>query len=220
MVDNLLQVFERATERFLDQISSSDEEIAVEYPEADGDGKLSTKRRKTQISSTNITTTKRKPTLVAQTDKIKDSSLSDESARQSTLSPEVDKNKFNKKEVPKNKKQSKNVKIEKITKKIDKKDLKKKNQKNVKNKKKRSPSKSPIRSRSQSVNKSQSPDRWSSSPPPSWPPSSPEPDNDLFSTKKKSDNKKSTYQVEDEGPDKSIKSMILFFSTKISSYIF
>lgn len=31
MVDNLLVVFERATVRYLDQLSSSDEEIAIEY---------------------------------------------------------------------------------------------------------------------------------------------------------------------------------------------
>lgn len=33
MVDNLVKVFEKATEKYLDQISSSDEEIAVENHE-------------------------------------------------------------------------------------------------------------------------------------------------------------------------------------------
>ncbi|XP_030766018.1 uncharacterized protein LOC115890048 [Sitophilus oryzae] len=45
MVDNLLKVFEKATEKYLDQISSSDEEIAVENLSTEEDNKEITKNQ-------------------------------------------------------------------------------------------------------------------------------------------------------------------------------
>lgn len=45
MVDNLLKAFERATERYLDQISSSDDEIAVEFPDKESDPKTVDKKK-------------------------------------------------------------------------------------------------------------------------------------------------------------------------------
>lgn len=198
MVDNLTQVFERATERYLDQISSSDEEIAVEYPEKDADGKVSVKRKRQQSPGNS---TKRKPTLVAQIDKKKDQTQSDESGSQDITTQEPERIRTKKDEVPKNKKPLKNLKtIEKVVKK-DKKDNKKKIQKNVKSKKKRSPSPSPTRS----ISRNRSLDRWSNSPPPSLPPSSPDDNDFLFASKPKHDDKKTTYQSE-EGPEKSLKS--------------
>lgn len=51
MVDNLLQIFEKATERFLDQISSSDEEIAVEFQETSRDSKAHSSSSSSQVGS-------------------------------------------------------------------------------------------------------------------------------------------------------------------------
>lgn len=45
MVDNLVKVFEKATEKYLDQISSSDEEIAVENHEEEVRSVKSTKKK-------------------------------------------------------------------------------------------------------------------------------------------------------------------------------
>lgn len=73
MVDNLLKAFEKATERYLDQISSSDDEIAVEFPESESDSKTTVKKKKVEGGS------KRKPTLAAQTDKKRDRSVSEDS---------------------------------------------------------------------------------------------------------------------------------------------
>ncbi|KAJ8978282.1 hypothetical protein NQ317_009622 [Molorchus minor] len=45
MVGNLLRVFEKATGKYLDQISSDDDEIAVEFMEQDTDSKQSKKKK-------------------------------------------------------------------------------------------------------------------------------------------------------------------------------
>lgn len=200
MVDNLFQVFERATERFLDELSSSDEEIAVEYPDKNADGKPNVKRRKLTAPTTNSPS--RKPTLVAQTDK-KPIETNKDNVKDVEEPIHEHKHKTNKKEVPnknENKKQLKNVKKQP---KLNKKEIiakrKNNNQKVVKVKSKKHTA-SRSRSRSKSINRSI--DRWSSSPPPSWPPSSPEPE--IFANKKKDEKK--TYQAV-EGPEKSAKSI-------------
>lgn len=147
MVDNLSKAFEKATERYLDQISSSDDEIAVEYPESESDSRAALKKKKTETPS------KRKPTLAAQTDKKRERSVSEEESigRTSDSLGSCDK------KVPR-----KSAKVEnKVS--VN----KKKKNNDVKKAKKRI---SPVRSRSPSM------DKWSSSPPPSWPPSSPESD--------------------------------------------
>lgn len=48
MVDNLVKVFEKATEKYLDQISSSDEEIAVENHEEEVRSVKSTKKKSSE----------------------------------------------------------------------------------------------------------------------------------------------------------------------------
>ncbi|XP_056642020.1 uncharacterized protein LOC130448611 [Diorhabda sublineata] len=63
MVDNLLHVFEKATEKYLDQISSSDDEIAIEF--SNEDKKI--KNKKMEVEQTSAS--RRKPMLVAQTDR-------------------------------------------------------------------------------------------------------------------------------------------------------
>lgn len=147
MVDNLAKAFEKATERYLDQISSSDDEIAVEYPESESDSKSVIKKKKVEGSS------KRKPTLVAHTDKKRDRSISEDSVEK--ISDPLEK--IEKKS---------SVKVAKKGAKDGKKGAskRKKTQESKKSKKQVSP----VISRSPSV------DKWSSSPPPSWPPSSPE----------------------------------------------
>ncbi|KAJ8957075.1 hypothetical protein NQ318_007288 [Aromia moschata] len=74
MVDNLLQVFEKATEKYLDQISSDDDEIAVEFLDKDPDKKQSNNSKEEAPA-----TSKRKPMLAAQTDTKRDRSLSEDS---------------------------------------------------------------------------------------------------------------------------------------------
>lgn len=147
MVDNLLKAFDRATERYLDQISSSDDEIAVEYPESESDSKTVTKKQKIEASPS-----KRKPTLAAQTDKKRERSLSEDSmGKMSDTTVLEKKTSAVKKDAKKNVNSKKKKNNQESSKKVAKKQV------------------SPVRSRSPSV------DKWSSSPPPSWPPSSPEP---------------------------------------------
>nr|XP_022918897.1 uncharacterized protein LOC111427538 isoform X1 [Onthophagus taurus] len=56
MVDNLQQVFERATERYLDEVTS-DEEIAVEYPDMNKDSKGHKKKKISSMSPSKIKST-------------------------------------------------------------------------------------------------------------------------------------------------------------------
>ncbi|GJQ87089.1 hypothetical protein Trydic_g23942 [Trypoxylus dichotomus] len=190
MVDNLQKVFERTTGRYLDEITSTDEEIAVEYPDQNKDGKLNNKRKKSDSSSV----TKRKPTLAAETDDRTERSPSMETcskgseveepeekviAVDTTISTNTTTKKHSKKEnqsSKSNKKHQKNKSKSSAGKnKIDTGTTKRKNQKNSKTKKvPKTKSPSPVRSRAKSFSRSPSRERWSSSPPPSWPPSSPD----------------------------------------------
>lgn len=155
MVDNLAKAFERATERYLDQISSSDDEIAVEYPESESDSRTACKKRKPETAS------KRKPTLAAQTDKKRDRSVSEDSVGKTSDSVGS---------------------LEKVEKKVSGKTIKRgtknnkpNNKKNIGKKKKGNQESKKSRKRdSPVISRSPSVDKWSSSPPPSWPPSSPE----------------------------------------------
>lgn len=173
MVDNLLKAFERATERYLDQISSSDDEIAVEFPDKESDPKTVDKKKKSDPCTKS---SRRKPTLAAQTDKKRDRSLSGESAVTDSMSLEDNVETKSKNASTKtNKKDGKNIKA---SKKIEK--QKNSSKKNTKAKKKTASEnrkskkdKSPVES-SRRSNRSPSRDKWSSSPPPSWPPSSPD----------------------------------------------
>uniref|UniRef100_A0A1Y1K7W9 Bromo domain-containing protein n=1 Tax=Photinus pyralis TaxID=7054 RepID=A0A1Y1K7W9_PHOPY len=160
MVGNLLTVFEKATERYLDQVTSSDDEIAVEYPDTDFDEKLDNKHK-----TINDVATIRKPTLAAQTDKKRQPSVSDDSVSRCSNSVDFSEAK-NKKKVSKVKD---DVKSKKSTKQSRKK-------KNTKGRRKSSRLvQSPIKSRSRSRSLSSfSQGDWSDSPPPSFPPSSPE----------------------------------------------
>ncbi|KAJ8924783.1 hypothetical protein NQ315_000936 [Exocentrus adspersus] len=194
MVDNLLQVFEKATEKYLDQISS-DDEIAVEVVEGEPDCKT-LKKKKDQPS-----VSKRKPMLVAQTDNKRGRSHSEESlssrrsASYESLEPDKPKHKTAKlkkleKEEKVSKKQPKAEKREANQKrnlkepedKRDKTDTTKSRDesrrlsKNSKIKKiKKDKNKTPARNRSSSRSPSRSPARSDmSSPPPSWPASSPD----------------------------------------------
>lgn len=174
MVDNLSKVFERATARYLDQISSSDDEVAVEFPEIESDLKTSTKKKKERES----TPSKRKPTLAAQTDKKRERSLSDDGISDLVASKE----KHDKPVKPTNsvvKNNKKDTKSNKVDKKVEKQNvLLKKNVKSKKNseskKAKKSKNPSVAKTRRRSLSKSPDRERWSSSPPPSWPPSSPD----------------------------------------------
>lgn len=179
MVDNLLKVFERATSRYLDQISSSDDEVAVEYPETESDSKQPTKSKKSDSAAPTVS--KRKPTLAAQTDKKRERSLSDDFRSDSSVKsvkPVKSTNVVTKNSKKDTKKASKKVEKQKV--------LSKKNVKSKKNtaatkkskKSKSSPALEEIPSRS--LSKSPSVERWSSSPPPSWPPSSPDSRTDIF----------------------------------------
>lgn len=173
MVDNLLKAFERATERYLDQISSSDDEIAVEFPDKESDPKTVDKKKKPDPSAKS---SRRKPTLAAQTDKKRHRSLSGESAVTDLMSVEDDvEAKSKNASIKTNKKDGKNAKV---SKKIEKqKNSSKKNSKTKKKtaseNKKSKKTKSPVES-SRRSSRSASREKWSSSPPPSWPPSSPE----------------------------------------------
>ncbi|KAF5282395.1 hypothetical protein FQA39_LY17592 [Lamprigera yunnana] len=164
MVGNLLTVFEKATERYLDQITSSDEEIAIEYSETDLDEKVGHNKR---ISNNSECATVRKPTLVAQIDKKRESSASDDSV--SKRSNSVDSS-----DKLKNKKKLTKSKIEEIKVKKNIKPGRKKVQKNLKvSRKSARLASSPIRCRSRTKSySSDSRDSWSFSP--SCSPSSPE----------------------------------------------
>ncbi|CAH1957033.1 unnamed protein product [Acanthoscelides obtectus] len=200
MVDNLLKVFERATEKYLDQITSSDDEIAIDFSNVEIERGSTTKSEES--------TRKRKPMLAAQTDKKRDRSSSRDSlARSKTGSVESLDNisvkskkseKASKKQKNKNNKTKKNKVSPKKESKKEKYEIKEKEKKakheskkekekqkegkkskgrksksnkSNKEKKKEVAHKSPSRCRSSS----QSPTRSNvSSPPASWPPSSPE----------------------------------------------
>lgn len=186
MVDNLQKVFERTTDRYLDEITSTDEEIAVEYPDQNKDSKLNNKRKKSDSSIV----TKRKPTLAAETDKKRERSHSTTDSLDKEDSepaePEVvvepppvtntTSKKHSKKETNQNSKSNKKHQKNKSKSIKGESGKKKSNQKGVKTKKLPAKVKtpSPVRSRSKSLSRSPSRDRWSSSPPPSWPPSSPD----------------------------------------------
>lgn len=198
MVGNLLTVFEKATERYLDQVTSSDEEIAVEYPDSETDEKVP-KQKKSHVSSN----AGRKPTLAAQTDKKRESSFSEDSvSKRSNSLDSVDqlKNKRQQKRkiVEETKPHKKTTKPAAKTEEKEKQG-KKKNKKNAKVGRKPTRNQpSPVRTRSHSRSRSYSSfsrEEWSSSPPPSWPPSSP--DSRIGSTKRK--HTKSSH-VSDEEP--------------------
>ncbi|XP_017780835.1 PREDICTED: uncharacterized protein LOC108565750 isoform X2 [Nicrophorus vespilloides] len=91
MVDNLLEVFNCAVEKYLEQITSSDEEIAVEYPNADKD--KANKKKKCDVV---VSGTKRKPSLAVQPDRKKERSPSEESLHSIEDIKEVDDIKVNK----------------------------------------------------------------------------------------------------------------------------
>ncbi|XP_072385619.1 uncharacterized protein dikar [Diabrotica undecimpunctata] len=76
MVDNLLQVFEKATEKYLDHISSSDDEIAIEFSNEE---KVKSKNRSDEPINEKTSSSRRKPMLVAQTDRKRERSESEES---------------------------------------------------------------------------------------------------------------------------------------------
>lgn len=199
MVDNLLKAFERATEKYLDMISSSDDEIAVEYmePEKRNGSKLE------EHSSSN-SKSRRKPMLAAQTDKKRERSVSEtsETSRNSYEFNEIDtvtyKNEKNLKKTKKSLK-SKSTKLNKKQRKVAEIDnfenelkgqhgfkktkkekiLQKKSTETGKTKAKKSTKKnkkkSPKRSRSSSQSLFGSPPRSDlSNSPISWSPSSPE----------------------------------------------
>ncbi|KAK5642951.1 hypothetical protein RI129_009118 [Pyrocoelia pectoralis] len=185
MVGNLLTVFEKATERYLDQVTSSDEEIAVEYPDTDFDEKCGNKQK--NINDVGIV---RKPTLAAQIDKKRHTSLSDDSV--SRRSNSIDSSEG------KNKKKHSKAKDETKTKKITKRGRKKKNTKG--GRKSSRIVASPVKSRSRSRSFSSfSQGDWSDSPPPSLTPSSP--DSTYNPSKRKSS--KSSNLSEDESHGKS-----------------
>ncbi|CAH1107566.1 unnamed protein product [Psylliodes chrysocephalus] len=73
MVDNLQQVFQRGTDKYLDQISSSDDEIAIEFCNENNS------KSKTKKSEEPITNSRRKPMLAAQTDRKRERSESETS---------------------------------------------------------------------------------------------------------------------------------------------
>nr|XP_023016568.1 serine/arginine repetitive matrix protein 2-like isoform X2 [Leptinotarsa decemlineata] len=81
MVGNLLQVFEKATDKYLDQISSSDDEIAIEFAKEESVKNTKTKHSEDVASTTSFS--RRKPMLAAQTDRKRERSASEESGRSS-----------------------------------------------------------------------------------------------------------------------------------------
>lgn len=180
MVGNLEQVFQKATQRYLDQLSSSDEEIAVEFPK-------SIKSEKPATS-----TSKRKPTLVANTGKKRERSISESSHGQlsnsaepeETTEPVKGRGSAERKINKQNSNATKKHKVEKRAPEI--KLYKRKGKPGRKPVVKKSPSISPCRGRSPSRSPSLHEDRWSSSPPPSWPPSSPEIKEDVLIKRKNS----------------------------------
>ncbi|KAF5295477.1 hypothetical protein FQR65_LT10465 [Abscondita terminalis] len=180
MVGNLLIVFEKATERYLDQITSSDEEIAVEYAASDVEEKGANSKKKNSVSDSVAT---RKPTLAAQTDKKRESSLSDDSTSKrsnsvgSSIKTRMKSSKAKTVEEVKSSKKIINAKIGR-----------KKNQKNIKVGRRSTKVASPVRYRSRSRSYSAgSRDNWSGSVSPSLPPSSP--DSEYNSALRKKNNK-------------------------------
>lgn len=184
MVDKLQKEFERATDRYLDQISSSDEEIAVEFQEtkdrtsstttpatpaatANTPSGPQTKRKKTDSSAS--TGPKRKPTSIAHTaDKRERSPSPVESTakRRSESRDTVDKAKPDKETKPAQKiTRGKTQAATNKSLKNAKNDTTKNVGKQTKRAAKKVQTPSPVRSRT----RSQSPKS------PSWPPSSPEP---------------------------------------------
>jgi hypothetical protein len=185
MVDNLLKVFERATEKFLDQISSSDDEIAVEFSNSELDVKEAKKISKTDSQTKS---SKRKPTLSAKTDKKREHSLSEESLGKRSVSYDSLEDTNDDEKLTSGKKEKTNKKPYKIAKK-DKNETKKsvKDKVNSKsnNKHKKERYSSPLRSRSpsRSVSRTSFVRSYSSSPPPSSAPSSPDNRFDFFPKK-------------------------------------
>lgn len=80
MVGNLSTVFEKATERYLDQTTSSDEEIAVEFPEKELEEQVKNKKD-------SLPTTSRRPMLSARTDQKRVRSPSEDSRRSDSIDP-------------------------------------------------------------------------------------------------------------------------------------
>lgn len=164
MVYNLVKVFDRAAERYLDQISSSDDEVAVQYLEFETDSGLGAKAKKTS---------NRKPTLAAQTDKKRERSVSRDSISDSISVDEKLISKAikttevqnNKKDIKKNRRGKKGNKQKVSLKKAI--NTRKSSHKNsTKNKVAVT-----VRSPSRGLSEYSSRDNWSTSPPPSWPPS-------------------------------------------------
>lgn len=75
MVDNLSKAFERGTEKYLDMISSSDDEIAIEYSNAETEKNF--KGNKLEEYSNVSSNSRRKPMLAAQPDKKRERSVSE-----------------------------------------------------------------------------------------------------------------------------------------------
>ncbi|RZC39452.1 Bromodomain and/or DUF1421 domain containing protein, partial [Asbolus verrucosus] len=180
MVGNLLKVFKIATKKFLDQISSSDDEIAVEFPNSDSDVKESKKNK----SDLQLKSSKRKLTLSAKTDKKREHSLSEESLGKQSLSYDslVD---TNEDETflsgRKDKISKKTNKISKKDKNETKKGVRDKKSSRAKHKKYSGPFQS--RSPSRSVSRNSFVRSYSSSPPPSSVPSSLDNRSDFFPKK-------------------------------------
>ncbi|XP_063920414.1 uncharacterized protein LOC135135318 [Zophobas morio] len=193
MVGKLSQAFEIATEKFLDQISSSDDEIAVEFLNSDADVKEPKKNAKPESQSK---ASKRKPALAAKTDKKREHSLSEESLDKRSLSYDSSLDVNEGKKVTANKKDKSGKKSNKVSKKDKSKEESKKNVKEEKkekknlrtnNKHKKEKYSSPARSRSpsRSVSRNSFLGSYSSSPPPSSAPSSPDNRFDFFPKKHK-----------------------------------
>lgn len=202
MVDNLLKVFERATEKFLDQISSSDDEIAVEYQGSECEGKELTK-----IKSDNKVM-KRKPTLVATTDKKRDNSLSEESISKKSISNDsLDEDKEDVENLLKKEKNNRKNKSYKKDKKEAKKSTKDKKNTKIGTKHKSEKYLSPTRSRSSSRSRSKTSvlRSYSSSPPPSSAPSSPDDRFNFFPKKHKGKNSDTK-----EAENHSVKGLFIF----------
>lgn len=229
MVDNLLKAFERATEKYLDMISSSDDEIAIEYSTTESEKNVK-KTKHDDNYSKNQLNSRRKPMLAAQTDKKRERSVSEtsEHSRRSSDLNDVNtmqtksekvvkktKKSLKCKNVKLTKKQKNNLKSEKEgkEKKKDEHEIKKsKKEKSVnkksahvsKNKTKKSMKKvkknSIVRSRSNSQSLYGSPIRSNrSSSPFSCPPSSPEDKFLLFSSQENS--RKRTFQNSNDSDD-------------------
>lgn len=199
MVDNLLKAFERATEKYLDMISSSDDEIAIEYMDIE----KKTEGKQDEYSSSN-SLSRRKPMLAAQTDKKRERSLSElseisrisyELNEAETTNHKIHKNTKKTKKNQKNKssklnkKQKKSSKVDQTETEIkDEFDFRKTKNEKTANKKftknnkaktkksiKKGKKKSLVRGRSRSRSSYGSPPRSDmDNSPISWPPSSPE----------------------------------------------